>query len=301
MTAVLAAALGCASPAPVANVANNVVQDSDVRDCSMQALEKLERLDVAIVIDRSLSTRRPSGLDIDGNGYTSTFRRNSTFDRGDSRLALMVDAVRDLLRDARGHDVRFSIITYSGEGVDRLTQGTSLVGSGSESKLYSKLGPSTPEMEHVLADVLSGGSRGTSVFHAGMRLGAHSLISSGDRGRRRIVLFMADSPRPTGMPPSGVSAKGNLIFRDSRMKTAAILARERNIVFHTFGLSPGAGQWRHEPIGQIAGATGGNFHAVEDPAQLYCHLASSLAPPSAESDWEKMFARVRKERAAAEK
>ena len=293
---VMAIAAGCAAPVPIVT---NVVRDADVRGCSPKSLERLAGLDVAIVIDTSLSTRRPSGIDVDGDGVISRFRRNPTFDRGDSRLAVMVDAIRPLLRNAAEHDIRFSIVSFSGPTDDPPISGSPLVGTGSESKLYAKLSKSTPELERALTEVLAGGSQGTSVFYAGMHLGSHSLTSSTNGARRRVVLFLADGPRPTGMAPTGVDGSGNLIFRDSRMKTAALMARERNVVFHTFGLSHGAGLWRHQPLGQIAGATGGNYHAVEDPSELYCHLAHSLMPPSSESDWERMFTRVKREQAAA--
>ncbi len=287
MAVVLTVALGCAAPIPVVT---NVVHDSDVRDCSPKRLEGLAGLDVAIVIDRSLSTRRPSGLDVDGDGRVHDFKRNSTFDRGDSRLAAMLEGVRALLQNAEGRDIRFSLMTFSGPTADRPAEETPLVGSGTESKLYADLSRNTPRLERVLSDMLSHGSQGTSVFYAGMRRGTHVLTARPNSGRRRVVLFLADGPRTTGIPPTGINAGGELIFRDPRMKTAAIMARKRKVVFHTFGFSQDAGNWRQKPLGQIAGATGGNYHAVEDPSQLYCHLAQALRSPGSVSSRELMVA-----------
>ena len=65
-------AVGCATPTPVVT---NLVLDSDVRGCSPEGLDGLKELDVALVIDTSMSTRRPSGLDIDGDGRASKLMR----------------------------------------------------------------------------------------------------------------------------------------------------------------------------------------------------------------------------------
>jgi hypothetical protein len=62
------------------------------------------------------------------------------------------------------------------------------------------------------------------------------------------------------------------------MRVAARRAISESIVFHTFGLSSEASDWRDKALGQIAGATGGAYHAVEDPSQFYCHLALSMLP-----------------------
>src|SRR5262245_18852579 len=43
--------------------------------------------DVAIAIDRSTSTREPTGLDLDGDGVVGEFRSSVYTDRGDSLLA----------------------------------------------------------------------------------------------------------------------------------------------------------------------------------------------------------------------
>jgi Mg-chelatase subunit ChlD len=289
LAAVLTIVAGCAKPVPVVR---NVVRDRDVLACSPEKLGSTARLDVAIVIETSLSTRRPSGIDVDENGEILSFRRNSTFDKADSRLAATIAALRPLVRNAAAHDIRFSIVTFSGPSRARTVGRVALAGSGSASKLFSPLTRNTEQLDRALTSVLDRGSTGTAVFYAGMRRALRSLTQTTTRGRRRIVLFLADGPRPSDSDPSGVSAAGKLIFRDPRLKSAALMARDHGVVFHTFGLSTQSSEWRRAPLGQIAGATGGNYHAVEDPALGYCHLANSLAPRTDKAHRERAFARA---------
>ena len=290
-TAVLASVTGCAKPV---RVVTNVVRDTDILGCSPGSIDSIAGLDVAIVIDTSLSTRRPSGIDVDENGRIFPFQRNSTFDKGDSRLAAVVDALRSLVRNAATHDIRFSIITFFGPSNAHTVGRVSLAGSGSESKLFSPLTRNTGQLDRALTNVLDRGSNGTVVFYSGMHRAFRSLTQTTASGRRRIVLFLSDSPRPTDSDPSGVNSDGKLIFRDPRMKSAALMARARGVVFHTFGLSAKSAKWRHMPLGQIAGATGGNYHAAEDPRLYYCHLASSLAPRIDLAERERAFARAKR-------
>jgi hypothetical protein len=87
------------------------------------------------------------------------------------------------------------------------------------------------------------------------------------------------------------------------MKSATVVAQRNRIVFNTFGLSPDASQWRDQALGQIAGATGGTYHPIEDPRQLYCHLASSLLPAYLQEQrkWQGAFARYRERQAISSK
>src|SRR5438445_9402440 len=70
--------------------------------------------DVAIAIDRSGSTRNPTGIDLDGNGVIGEFRQSQYTDPGDSMLAAELVAVERLIGVARLGGMRFSIVSYSG-------------------------------------------------------------------------------------------------------------------------------------------------------------------------------------------
>src|SRR5262245_3524963 len=68
--------------------------------------------DVVIAIDRSGSTRTPTGLDLDGNGIVGELARSEYTDRGDSLLAAELIAVRRLIGVARLGGMRFAIVSY---------------------------------------------------------------------------------------------------------------------------------------------------------------------------------------------
>ena len=274
---------GCAAPV---RLVTNVVHDSDVQGCSRGTLESRRALDVAVVIDTSLSTRRPAGIDVDRDGRVGPFTRNSTYDRPDSRLAAEIAALRPLLRNAAGQDIRFAIVTYSGASSSRSVGKSSYGATATDSRLKVALTRDSRKLDRVLDEVLTHGSSGSTVFYGGMIRAFRALRTKVGVGRRQIVLFIADAPRPTL-----IDSDDDLSHFDPRMKNAAIRARDQKVIFHTFGLSPDADSWRHTALGQIAGATGGNYHAVQDPSLFYCHLASAVAPPSTKTAWERVFAR----------
>ncbi|HIF93185.1 MAG TPA: VWA domain-containing protein [Myxococcales bacterium] len=285
-------ASGCAKPVPYVT---NVIVDVDVRGCSPETVGPIGGMDVAIIIDTSQSTRRPSGIDVNRDGKIPAFRGNSTAERGDSRLAAQIAALRPLVQSAAGRDIRFSVVTYSGASGVRTTGKSANSGTSSETRTRAKLTKDTLHLNRVFDEVLSRGSNGTTVFFAGMQQGARSLLASRVGGRRRIALFLSDDSRPTSIVADTSLLPGNPAVRsaaDPRMKKVAILARQQKIVFHTFGLSPNSRTWRHHALGQIAGATGGNFHAVEDANSFYCHLAAALSPANSTSTIERAFARA---------
>jgi Mg-chelatase subunit ChlD len=277
--------LACAAPVPPAA---NVVIDADVRDCSPNILRDAGPLDVAIVIDTSQSTGRPTGFDIDGDGEVLSFQRNRLIDRGDSRLAAQVAAIRRLFLNAGGRDIRFSIITFAGPSIQHTVGRTHTTGSIRDSRVRLNLTNDFARLDSVLNDLLDRGSEGRTIFSAGMQRATRSLITSRtgqDSRRRKVVLFMSDSARPNSLDPDG-----SLERVDPRMKNAAVSARGHRVVFHTFGLSPNSRTWRAKALGQIAGATGGTYHPVEDPRHFYCHLAKSIAPPSRHTGRLRMLA-----------
>ena len=271
----IGAGMLAACAAPVVPV-DNVVIDADVLDCSREIFENVGPLDVAIAIDTSQSTRRPTGFDIDGDGSIGVLQRSTSSDRDDSRLSAQVAALRLLLRNAAGRDIRFSLITFSGPSISPTSRQLQRFVAKRDAVIRAELTSDVTILESVLDEVLERGSGGTTNFYAGMQRANISLIESevSKRTRRRLVLFMSESPRPTLL---GVD--GSFKERDPRMKYAARVGIRHKIVFNTFGVSQDSGSWRRQLLGRIAGATGGTYHVVEDPLQLYCHLAISLVPP----------------------
>src|SRR5262245_17182772 len=71
--------------------------------------------DVAIAIDRSTSTRYPTGLDLNGNGVVGELRHSEYTDSGDSLLAAELAAVQQLIDVTKLGGMRFAIVSYSGQ------------------------------------------------------------------------------------------------------------------------------------------------------------------------------------------
>jgi len=269
----IAMLVGCAAP-PV-KPAHNIVKDADVLDCSADILADLGPLDVAVAMDTSISSMNPSGVDIDGDGSVGTIKRSRFTDPGDSHLSAQVSALRSLVRSAADHDIRFSIVTFSGSTDITLAQKREmLLVPNRDARIHVSLSADTAVLESALDEVLEDGSGGLTNFYAGMAGANRSLleVEGATPGRRKVVLFMSDSP-----VTSRLDVDGSIKKTDVRMAHAARQALRHRIIFNTFGLSEKSGAWRRESIGRIAGATAGNYHVVEDPRQLYCHLMSSLA------------------------
>jgi hypothetical protein len=285
--------IGCAAPIVPPT---NLIVDADLRDCSTEIFDAIGPLDVAIVIDTSQSTGRPTGFDIDEDGQIHNYKRNSRIDRADSWLAAQIAGVRPLLRSAEGHNIRFSIVTFAGTTVSRSVGRSQLIASVRNSRIRSKLTGDLAKLDSVLVDIFEGGSDGTTLFSAGMQRATRSLLTSRsasvEQPRRRVVLLMSDA-----RSPNGLDAGGDIKNLDPRMKSAAVIAQGHRVIFHTFGLSPDLSLWRPPALAQIAGATGGTYHLIEDPTQLYCHLSNSLLPTKVQEQrkWQAAFARYREQ------
>ncbi|HEB88633.1 MAG TPA: VWA domain-containing protein [Deltaproteobacteria bacterium] len=182
--------------------------------------------------------------------------------------------MRRLIEQGLLYDIRFAIVSYSGPGIPWPDAGSKRVGLIRSARLRMPLTRDARQLQSALDGILERGSEGSTVFYAGMRRANRLLESVTDPSRRRLALFISDSPRSVS---PGMT--GEIRHVDPRLKIAAITARDRKIVFHTFGLSPESGAWRRKTLGRIAGATGGAYHPVEDPDLLYCHLVQALQRP----------------------
>lgn len=272
LSLVAALLVGCAAPTPPAG---NVVVDADVRGCESPERGALGPLDVVLALDTSQSTGRPTGIDLNGDGVVHDDDYDRQRVRGDSRLAAQVAAARSVLRNVGDENVRFSLVRFSGPNTAHTAGRTHLVGSRRDSTLLMPLTSDRDALDAELAELLEQGAEGKTIFYAGMRRATRELaIDDEGRWRRRLILLISDSPEPTGL-----ASDGKFMNVDWRMKHAAVKARRKGVVIHTFGLSPRASDWRDRPLGRIAGATGGNYHPVEDPRRLACHLTTALRPP----------------------
>ena len=266
--------VGCLAPVVVKDNVVEVVSDTS---CSPEALSQVGTLDVAVAIDNSFSTRDPSGADVDGDGLVGDVFESRFTDRDDSRLKAEIAAVKQLITLADTADVRFSIISYSGpSSVPNLKQPARIVWNR-DARIHADLTQNVSRLNRVIDEIDENGSKGTSNFAAGIRRATRTLIEGIDekRASRRLVLFISDSPMPVLRDIDRMDTQ-----RDFRLEQVARQALDYQIVINTFGFSEESGDWRLKTLGRIAGATGGNYHVVKDPMQLYCHLAGSLVAAS---------------------
>lgn len=232
--------------------------------------------DVVIAIDTSRSTRDPSGADIDGDGEIGVFRRSRWTDRGDSMLAAQVAAVRRLVRESPGRDVRFAIVAYSGREGRVFEDSVGQLVDRRDALLRSELTTDVAALEAELDRVLLRGSRGNSSFTPPMQLALRALRypPDGESAERQRILFLSDSPWPIRSAPGG-----HYGWQDRRMRIQAIRAIKAQVAFDTFGLGRAAIATTPHTLTHIAAATGGAFYAVHDPTRLHCSLLSALNQP----------------------
>jgi hypothetical protein len=228
--------------------------------------------DVAIAIDRSGSTREPTGLDLDGDGVVGEYRRSEYTDRGDSLLAAEIAAVARLIDVARLGGMRFAIVSYSGQDDYALEDSVTQRVDRRDARLEAELTDDLAALEAAVTRIGNRGSNGASSFAPAMRLALRSLRAGDDsEGRRRRVLFLSDSPTPVRFAPMERIARD-----DARMEVEARRAIASGISFHSFGIGEAAGSSEGEALAQIAGATGGTYRAVSDPRNLYCSMLAAL-------------------------
>ena len=246
----------------------------DIAGCRLPGAETIGSVDVAIAIDTSRSTAGPSGLDINGNGRVGEFELSSTTDPGDSWLAVEVAGIRSLLRDAAELDVRFSIVTFSGSYDPTPQHPPKHLVRDCDAAVRSELTGNIGALEGSLERVLERGSAGYTNFAAGMRQAVRTLADEppSPRATRRFVLFISDSTNPIR-----IGGDERIRRLDPVMAEVARKAIRDRIVFNTFGIGAVTGATLPHILSRIATATGGRYRAVEDPANLGCHLLNSLA------------------------
>ena len=229
--------------------------------------------DVVIAIDRSTSTREPTGIDLDGDGTIGEFRHSRYTDHGDSMFAAELAAVGRLIEVARLGGMRFAIVSYSGRQDFPLYDSVSQHVDRRDARLETGLTDDPAELEAAVARVASRGPNGASSFAPAMRLAVRSLAKGeeSDTTRRRRVLFLSDSPTPVRFGPME-----RIVKDDARMYTAARLAIASGISFHSFALGEASTAGSEHALAQIAGATGGTYRAVPDPRSLYCQMLAAL-------------------------
>jgi hypothetical protein len=272
------ASAGCVGPEPdrIDIHPEALLGDRPVASCPGPRPIEIVSADVAIVIDRSASTREPTGIDVDGDGQIGRYTASDYTDRDDSLLAAELAAVEALIEVTRLGGMRFAIVSYSGRDDFPLDDPVTQRVRREDARLEADLTEDPAQLGRALERVAQRGSDGASSFSPAMRLAVRTLRASGeaDPARLRRVLFLADSPTPVRYAPMQRIARD-----DSRMEVEAIRAIEAGISFHSFGIGPGMNGEPSHALAQIAGATGGSYRSVPDPRQLYCEMLAALGKP----------------------
>ena len=249
---------------------------ASLSECGLSPDGELGPLDVAIAIDASRSTVDPSGSDVDADGdigkfFFGHFKAGST-DPEDSWLYAEVRAARAVVDELAGGDVRFSIVAFSG-----ITPHATKPTKTEHAVIEAPLTGNSADLEAALGRVLDAGSQGHTRFSAGMNLANQTLTEgSAPRKKRRIVLFISESPDPSIPKTASSSVSGASGTFDPAMKDAALAAVDAHIVYHTFGLGGAADAPDPHALGRIGKATGGRFHPVPDALSLHCKMAQAL-------------------------
>lgn len=241
-------------------------------NCSVEKLNALGPSDVVFAFDNSLSSQHPSGFDIDGDGTVGEIRSSVFTDRGDSWLGVEVEAARKLIRNTEDLDIRFSTLTFSGFPFFSRRGSLSLAVGSRDAKERARLTRSRSLLESALDQIMTLGSDGSPNFYAGARRANQVLIEAKNQKRRKIVMYMSDTPGPL-FRELGKPLRGGI---GADVARATREAERNDITFNTFGLTQKSGAWRGYSLGLIAQMTGGTYHAAIDPTRLYCHLVDSL-------------------------
>lgn len=273
--------LACAGPPP--RSADLPLRDPG--DCGLE-IDPIEGVDVAVSIDTSRSTDRPSGRDLDGDGVVGTPLDAGTSDPHDSLLAAQVMGVRALVHALAGSDVRFSIVSMSGRSHD--PEGTRPLGRvvrWEQAKIRAPMTDDPAVIERALDAILATGGEGRTDFAAAMNLAIRTLEKAppGATPRRRLALFLSDSASPMVSAPLRVPyylTDGAVDRLDPLMKQEALRALREGVRFHAIALGHAAEDAPPHPLIRIAGATGGAFRTVADPERVHCALLAEVAKAS---------------------
>ncbi len=241
-------------------------------NCSVESLNALGPSDIVFAFDNSLSSQHPSGFDIDGDGTVGEIRSSVFTDRGDSWLGVEVEAARKLIRNTAALDIRFSILTFSGFPFFSQRGLSSLAVGSRDAKERARLSRSRASLESALDQIMTLGSDGSANFYAGARRANQVLIEAKNQKRRKIVMYLSDTPGPLFLE-LGKPLRGGI---GADVARATREAERNDIAFNTFGVTQKSGAWSGYTLGLIAQMTGGTYHAAIDPTRLYCHLVDSL-------------------------
>ena len=209
----------------------------------------LEKFDIVFLLDISVSTRKPSGADIDRDG-----RKRG---RPDSILAAEVASVSALLDQMDPRHVRVGIAAVSGGG-----------GGGDQAWVEVEMTNDFDDVREGLQELLLLGPQGGTNMQAGLRIARLEVRrrarTAPARKAARHVVLLTD-----GIPDGAREAtKGS---ENTAMRLARKMGKEK-IRVHAYAIGPKATQSPRAAV-QIAKRSGGSYVAVNNPADLKSMLS----------------------------
>ncbi len=222
-----------------------------------------KRFDIVVVIDTSISTVRPSGVDVNGDGYVGVpDKRRASTDPGDSILAAEVAAAGRLLDDLDPRSTRVGIVSFAGHPVGRM----GLLGVRLAALTEEPLTSDYVRLRRGLERVLERSADGMTHMAAGIDqatlelLGLDGSISSADPESEKIVLFFTDGA-PTLPHPDSESGNVRAVLE------SALRARRAGVRIHSFAIGPEALAGPISTV-EMAAITEGIFTPIRHPGDL---------------------------------
>ncbi|MEE9281973.1 MAG: vWA domain-containing protein [Myxococcota bacterium] len=220
--------------------------------------------DLAIVLDLSVSTRLPSGVDVDSDGHLGRSSPEIREDYwGSAAPELLCDDADDTIAAAELAAVRRLLSLLD----PRLTR-VALIAFGDRGLIEAPLESTREEVLAALA-VLDGkhGWYGGTNYSAGLRAAVRALLDApqaGDRDRKRSILFLSDGyptmPLPEPLPAQEAVA-------------AARETAQAGVHVHGFALGPEGIRGR-EIFELIARLSRGTTTEIARPGDILFHLPS---------------------------
>ncbi len=218
--------------------------------------------DLVIVLDLSVSTRLPSGVDVDGDGRVGRSAPEIREDYwGSAAPEKLCDDLEDTIAAAEFAAAR-RLLAVLDPGSTRV----GLVAFGDDGVLEAPVGSSRRQLEDALR-VLDGkhGWYGGTNYAGALRtaLRALSEAPADARQRRRTIAFLSDGFPTLPLPPKDRPPK--------EARLAAAEAAAAGVKIEVFALGPEAIRGE-EVLRDIAAATGGGLDLLERPGDVLFHL-----------------------------
>jgi hypothetical protein len=266
-------------------IVRNRVHVAAIRGSARSGTRDPLDFDVMIAIDVSMSTRFPSGIDVDEDGEVGFNPQEELVvpgsypddmvcsDLDDSILGAEIRAARMLVDSLSAGRSRVGVLTFSGE-VD-LETGERRSPDQKDALLRIPLTDDFPAVLEVLEEVLAEGSHGATNFSAAIRMAVVELVgltgakSEPRSNARRLLQFLTD-----GVPTFPYGRGDTPDPEDSEEAIrAARLARKAGITINSFAL----GRYALEsPVAttEMARLTGGAYTPVRNPGEILAFLRS---------------------------